>query len=257
VAKRVWSVVSGKGGVGKTTFVANWGAHLAAAGQSTWLLDADLGIGDLDVVLGATLPGVLHEAWQPGGNTEFREAISANLFATGNQAGTGFQFMDDWDMAAASLKAKLEASDSANIILDTTSGLTPWTQPLLSVATDVLMVVGADPSSVSGAFAFVSTLHKLGWQPQLHLVVNRAPDEQAAKNVYRRLQQALSGNLNMRIEFAGWLPEDNAVGTHARRRELVVTQSPRSRYARQLAKISDALLASDAADSPAPLAQAA
>jgi septum site-determining protein MinD len=217
---RVYAIASGKGGVGKTTTVANLGAVLAAGGYETAVVDADLGMGNLAGVLGVdadakpTINDVL------AGTAEAADAIRPG--PAGLSVLPASADLDDFASADPShLAALLEAIDASVVLLDTSAGLSHDSVEPLRVADEVLLVSTAERGALSDTAKTREVAARFD-TPVAGVVVTRAVLETDdggsadARTVADRLG----------VPVRGTVPEDPAVSAAAETGDPLLAAAP-------------------------------
>lgn len=231
---KVVAVTSGKGGVGKTFFSANLAAALTRRGLKVLVLDADLGLANLDVVLNLYPKITLHDVFT--GKATLEEAI---LKAPGGfsviLAGSGMveysrltpEVRDDF------LKLMQEVVPRFDVVLlDTGAGISDVVLFAVSLASDVLLVATPEPTSLTDAYATIKVLATQQQRQQVRLVVNQAVRPGDGKNITAQLQQVLNrfitsrSGQNLRLVHMGDIPSDPSVKEAIMRRQLLLVSAP-------------------------------
>jgi flagellar biosynthesis protein FlhG len=237
-------VTSGKGGVGKTTVSINLACALARQRHRVMLLDADLGLANVDVLLGLSARRTLADVLD--GQCELADIVLDGPHglrvvpaASGIQ---GLAELDNFTRAGLiSAFSALEASIDY-LIVDTAAGIAANTLHFCDAAHEVLVVVCDDPASITDAYATIKVLHQRSRRTRFRVLVNMAGDEQLAMRPYRRLLEVTTRYLDVSLDFAGWVPFDAEVRAAVRRRQAVVSAYPASRAAqafKNLARATD------------------
>ena len=219
----VFSVTSGKGGVGKTNIAVNLACSLARAGKRVLLLDADLGLANVDVVMGITPPYNLFHLFHEGVSLEdvlfqtdygFKilpaaSGVSEMLALTPGQKSTLLESMD-------SLEEELDY-----LIVDTGAGINDNVLYFNLASQQRLIVLTPEPTSLTDAYALIKVLRQNHQVNHFKILVNMAQDEKTAKEVYTRLYKACDHFLaGVSLDYVGFIPRDPAV------RASVVAQKP-------------------------------
>lgn len=231
---KVVAVTSGKGGVGKTFFSANLAAALTRRGLKVLVLDADLGLANLDVVLNLYPKITLHDVFT--GKATLEEAI---LKAPGGfsviLAGSGMveysrltpEVRDDF------LKLMQEVVPRFDVVLlDTGAGISDVVLFAVSLASEVLLVATPEPTSLTDAYATIKVLATQQQRQQVRLVVNQAVRPGDGKNITAQLQQVLNrfitsrSGQNLRLVHMGDIPSDPSVKEAIMRRQLLLVSAP-------------------------------
>ncbi|MEN9893500.1 MAG: flagellar synthesis regulator FleN [Pseudomonadota bacterium] len=245
---RVLAVTSGKGGVGKTQVGANLAAALARGGQRVLVLDADLGLANLDVVLNLSARITLHQVFT--GEADVREAL---VDAPGGfhalLAGSGLveysrltpEVRDRLQRLLQQLRPYLVV-----IVLDTGAGLSDVVLYTVSLADEVLVVTTPEPTALADAYATIKVLDRHQRPRPLHLLVNQVQRAGEGAALAAQLQQVLDryvGPRPPRLRLLGEVPADTAVRDCVLRRQLLLEQAPGSPAALALALAASRLMA--------------
>ena len=231
---RITAITSGKGGVGKTFIAANLAAALARMGQRVLVLDADLGLANLDVVLNLHPKITLHDVF-----TGKRPLADAVLPAPGGfsvlLAGSG---MVEYSRLTPHVREQLQAVIEEvaprfdRVLLDTGAGISDVVLYTVSLAQDALIVATPEPASMTDAYATIKVLATTQGRRRVQLVVNQAVKPLDGRNVRNQLQQVVDRYVNpaldsaMQIELLGSLPADAAVREAVHRRQLISIVAP-------------------------------
>ena len=236
VHPHIMAVTSGKGGVGKTFVSANLAAALARTGRRVLVLDADLGLANLDVVLNLFPKITLHDAFT--GKSTLTDAI---LPAPGGfhvlLAGSG---MVEYSRMTPEVRDQLQkviaevAPRFDHVLLDTGAGISDVVLYTVSLAGEVLVVVTPEPTSLTDAYATIKVLATTQGRRKINLLVNQARKLGEGRAVRQQLQQVVDRYVNpgldrpVRLDLLGEVPSDNAVRESVQRRQLMLEALPGS-----------------------------
>ena len=231
---RITAITSGKGGVGKTFLSANLAAAMARQGERVLVLDADLGLANLDVVLNLFPKITLHDVFT--GKNTLAEAI---LPAPGGfhvlLAGSG---MVEYSRLTPEVREQLVAVIHEvvprfdRILLDTGAGISDVVLYTISLADEVLVVATPEPTSLTDAYATIKVLATTQGRRDLRLIVNQVSKAGEGRVIRGQLQQVVDRYVSptvdvpVKLEFVGEIPMDNAVRDAVRRRQLMVECLP-------------------------------
>jgi flagellar biosynthesis protein FlhG len=243
---RITAVTSGKGGVGKTFVAANLAAALAARGERVLVLDADLGLANLDVVLNLTPKVTLHDVFT--GKATLDEALTevAGGF-TVLLAGSG---MVEYSRLTPEVRDKLidtlktVAPRFDRVLLDTGAGISDVVLYTVSLADEVLVVVTPEPTSMTDAYATIKVLAASQKRRAIRIVVNQRVPGTEARGITAQLQQVIDRYVSpgldapLTLELVGDVPADDAVRDAVRRRQLLGDSFPGSPAARAVAALA-------------------
>lgn len=247
------AVTSGKGGVGKTFISANLAAALTRRGQRVLVLDADLGLANLDVVLNLYPKTTLHDVFT--GKCDLEAAI---LPAPGGfsvlLAGSGLveysrltndvreQLLDIIDR----MKPRFDY-----IILDTGAGISDVVLFAVSLASDVLVVATPEPTSLTDAYATIKVLATQQARRVIKLAVNQVARQGEGRTIRGQLQQVVdryvspmlgAGAESLKLDLIGEVPTDPAVREAILKRQLLTEALPGSPAALGVGQLADKLL---------------
>ena len=231
---RIIAVTSGKGGVGKTFVSANLAAALTRRGQRVLVLDADLGLANLDVVLNLHPKITLHDVFT--GKSSLEDAVIA---APGGfsvvLAGSGMveysrltpEVRNQFLNVIQSLAPRFDV-----ILLDTGAGISDVVLFSVSLASEVLIVATPEPTSLTDAYAAIKVLAMQQKRQHVRMVVNQAARPGDGRAITSQLQQVLerfgatgSGRPRRLIHMGG-IPADLAVRDAVMRRQLLLLNTP-------------------------------
>jgi flagellar biosynthesis protein FlhG len=247
---RITAVTSGKGGVGKTFISVNLAAALARQGRRVLVLDADLGLANLDVMLDLVPKITLHDVFT--GKSSLEDAI---LPAPGGfsalLAGSG---MVEYSRMTPEVRDQLlQVIDTVaprydHVILDTGAGISDVVLYAVSLADEVLVVVTPEPTSMTDAYATIKVLASTQARTLVKLVVNQTRRHGEGRTVCQQLQQVIDRFVNpglataVRLELMGQVPLDIAVRDSVLRRQLLLESLPGSPAALAVAAVGTRLL---------------
>ena len=251
---RIIAITSGKGGVGKTFVSANLAAALTRRGLRVLVLDADLGLANLDVVLNLHPKITLHDVFT--GKSSLDDAVIA---APGGfsvvLAGSGMveysrltpEVRNQFLSVIQTLAPRFDV-----ILLDTGAGISDVVLFSVSLASEVLIVATPEPTSLTDAYAAIKVLAMQQQRQHIRIVVNQTARPGDGRAITSQLQQVLerfvttNSGRPLRLIHMGDIPADNAVREAVMRRQLLllhVAGCPAALAISQLAgKIEEALL---------------
>ncbi|MEO7115120.1 MAG: MinD/ParA family protein [Caldimonas sp.] len=245
----ILAVTSGKGGVGKTFFSANLAAALARQGEKVLVLDADLGLANLDVVLNLTPKLTLHDVFT--GTATLDQAI---LAAPGGfsvlLAGSG---LVEYSRLTPHVREQLVeiietiAPRFDRILIDTGAGISDVVLHAISLADDVLVIATPEPTSMTDAYATIKLLATQQERRTLRLVVNQVSVNGEGRTIRKQLQLVVDRfvvphlddgrGAAVTLDLLGEIPTDPAVRDAVKRRGLLLEITPGSPAAKAVAAI--------------------
>lgn len=238
---RVISFTSGKGGVGKTHTVVNVGLALAGMGKSVLVLDADLGLANIDVLLGLEVHHTLEDVLCG------RKGIEEIVLQTSSgmaiiPAASGVESMCQLSAQQhAILLSEIEkiAWQYDYLLVDTPAGIGRDVLFFNSASSEIACIINGDPTSLTDAYALIKVMVQNYNEKEFHVIVNNVSTEYQARKAFRRLQDAVDKFLKARLNYLVHIPADEAVAESIAQRNSVVTIFPSSAAARSLVRLAE------------------
>jgi flagellar biosynthesis protein FlhG len=243
-ATKVISITSGKGGVGKTAVVVNIGICLARSGNKVLILDADLGLANVDVVFGLTPAYNLNHFFS--GETDLE-----SIMVKGPHdirilpAGSGLQSFIQLD---SDHKLKLlDGLDSLNIdfdylLIDTEAGISENVTYFNTAAQEILLVTTPDPTAITDVYALMKLLSTRYHEKHFNLAVNMVVNEEEALDVYRKLSIVSNRYLDISIDYFGSIPYDRQMSEAIRKQQAIVELYPQGAIASAFTALAERIV---------------
>jgi flagellar biosynthesis protein FlhG len=247
---RVIAVCSGKGGVGKTHISANLAVLAAKKGLRVLILDADLGLANVEILYG------IKPRYNIGHLLDGSLPID-QILAQGPHgicvlpSGSGVQGLSRLDDAQKlRLVTALDPLEDRFdlVVIDASAGIGENVMFFTSAAQEALLVVTPEPTSFTDAYATVKVLCQQAGVRHFSVIVNQAPSEAAARDLYGKLTQVTERFLAAQMRYVGWLPRDENVHRAAMAQRPLVDLYPASPSARALGVVATKIF-----DEPAPV----
>lgn len=239
--KKAIAVVSGKGGVGKSNFSLNFAIALSKRGAKVLLIDMDIGMGNLDILMGSapdltiidyfekeiplekiimTGPNGIHYIAGGSGLASFVKLGEAELD----------QFFEDLEMSF---------EDYEYLIFDMGAGIREDLLPFLLSVDEVFVITTPEPTAITDAYAMMKYVHLLDSRIPLYVVVNKARSIKEGAETIQRLSKVVNQFLGRRLISLGILPDDLMVQKAVRRQIPFVNLNEKSPVSRSLIEITD------------------
>lgn len=228
------AVTSGKGGVGKTSVVVNLATALARLRQRVAILDADFGLGNVDVLLGLTPRA--HLGHLLAGEKQIQDiVVPGPLGVQVIPASSGLRDLTalkphQWERLQAAIEAVRSQLDF--LLIDTAAGISDNVITLLCGSERVLVVTSLEPSAVVDAYAMLKILAIEQAGAEVGILVNGARDADEADLVFRQLDVAASRFLGSHPVYYGYVAHDAAVREATLAQRAIVDHCPQSAASR-------------------------
>lgn len=230
------AITSGKGGVGKSNIALNLAIALAQFKHSVCLLDANLGLGNIDLLCG--LNGYWNLAHVINGARTLREITLEGPAGVHVIPGaSGLHEVADCPAAAQrDVLAQLEELEQQHdfLIIDTGTGIHRSVRQFVSAADTILVVTTAEPTSIADAYATIKALTAGPLSSEPQVLVNQSDSTEQARDIVSRLQQTARTFLHTTIGSSGFIPRDAGVVQAVVRRVPFVVADPRSPASRAI-----------------------
>lgn len=228
---RVIAITSGKGGVGKTNISANLAYSLSHAGKRVLVLDADIGLANMDVILGLTPKYNINHVLL--GEKSLAEVIVSgpgNVKILPSASGIAA-------LAELSRGQKLFLFNELNdlneefdfLLIDTAAGISANVMYFNMAAKEIIVVVSPEPTSLTDAYALIKLLYQGHDEKRIMLLVNMVSGSEEAIQVYNKINRATEHFLDLRVEYLGYIQRDEKVGEAVRRQKPFAEIYPQTR----------------------------
>ena len=241
---RVIAITSGKGGVGKTNIAVNLAIALQRRGHRVLVIDADLGMANVDILLGASSRKHLLDLLQPEVKLDdvIVETPHGVQYISG---GSGIEKALEYDHAEKVLLQQKLADCAARadlIIVDTGAGLGRNVMDFILAADEVLLVTTPEPTSRTDAYAVMKAYSIYAAQKNLRLIINRVYEQKESREVALKLQRAAEKFLHMPVDCLGYVFEDTSVTKAVRKQLPLLKAEPNAAAARCIDALAESLL---------------
>lgn len=238
---QVIAVTGGKGGVGKSNISVNLGIALAEKGKRVVLLDADLGLGNLDVLLGITARHTLQDVL--AGECDLRDVlvngpggIRIVPASSGTQRMTQLSPMEH----AGLINAFSELGDQIDVlIVDTAAGISESVVSFLRASQELLLVVCDEPTSITDAYALIKLMNRDYGTNRFRILANQVSGEQEGRVLFDKLTRVTERFLDVALQYVGIVPYDEAVKKSVQRQKAVLEAYPRGKASVAIRGLAD------------------
>jgi flagellar biosynthesis protein FlhG len=238
---KVIAVTGGKGGVGKTNVTLNTAISLAQQGKRVMVLDADLGLANVDVLLGLRVEKNLSHVLS--GECTLDEVLVEGPYGIKIAPATsGSQSMTELTPTehAGLIRAFSELQSQIDVLLvDTAAGISDMVLSFSKASQDIMMVVCDEPTSLTDAYALIKILNKEHGVFRFKIVANMVRSMREGDELFSKLTKVTNRFLDVALELVAVIPFDENVRKSVRKQKAIVEAFPTSPAAmaiRRLAK---------------------
>ena len=227
---RVIAVTGGKGGVGKTNVSINLAIAMSEMGKRVMILDADLGLANIDIALG------LHPEYDLSHVLRGERSLSeVTLDGPGGirviPASSGVKQMAELSPAEHTglINAFSEISNDLDVlVVDTAAGISDTVVSFSRAAQELVVVVCDEPASITDAYALIKLLNREYGVNRFRILANMARSIQEGRDLYNKLFRVTDRYLDVMLNYMGSIPYDESLRKAVKAQKAVVQAYPRS-----------------------------
>ncbi|MGD6842044.1 MinD/ParA family protein [Bacillus infantis] len=228
IESKTLAVISGKGGVGKTNFTLNFALSLAAKGHSVLVMDMDIGMGNLDILLGSSSRFNITDFFQK--NVPLSEVITRGPegldYVTGGSALGSLMKLSSADLTRFEEQFTALIGRYDYILLDMGAGISEESLQFILSVNEIIVIVTPEPTSIMDAYSAIKYINIQDSEIPVSLAINRSFSAAEGRSIYARLNNALEKFLGKSAGLLGIIPDDKKV------QEAVIKQVPFLLYSR-------------------------
>ncbi|PKL19418.1 MAG: ATP-binding protein [Spirochaetae bacterium HGW-Spirochaetae-5] len=239
-ATRTIVITSGKGGVGKTSLSVSLAIAIAQDGKSVTLLDADLGLANINVILGIIPKYNLYHVIK--GKKKLKDIIIEVPEGIKIIAGaSGFQQLANLDVKQRDefIHSIAELANDDFLIVDTGAGISQNVLSFVMAADEVIVVTTPEPTAITDAYGIIKAIASQSNEKHIKLIVNRAQSVAEGKRVAQRVINIAGQFLNIKVEELGFVYEDLYVPKSVRNQKPFIVSYPNSKASGCVKVIAD------------------
>ena len=236
---RIITVTSGKGGVGKSNIVVNVSIALQKMGKKVMIFDADIGMGNDDILMGCSSKYNVFDVISKG--KEIEDVVLTGPFGVkllpGGSALTKVEDLTEIqrDMFINKLTS-LTGLDY--IIMDTGAGVNKSVLGFIACCEDLVIVTTPEPTSLTDAYSLLKAVKHFNIKNSAKVIINRSLDNNEANLTFNKFNNAVTKFLHMKLEYLGKISDDKKLAYAVRAQQPVVVSYPNSEAARDITSIA-------------------
>lgn len=240
---RAIAVAGGKGGVGKTTVAVNLGMSLAMAGRDVMLLDADMGLANVDVLLGLAPSRHLGHLLDGSASLEelLLDAPHGLKIIPGGSGARRLAQLGNGEHAAVIRAFDELPRPPEYLLVDTAAGLSDNVAMFAAATDDVVLVVCDEPASLTDAYALIKVLSRDFGVRRFRFVANLVRNLGEARALHQKLAKVSDRFLDVVLDFFGFVPQDERLKQAIRRQSAVVDLWPAARSSQAFKQLAGAV----------------
>ncbi len=241
--RKAITITSGKGGVGKSSIVSNMAYILGNMNKSTYILDADLSLGNIDIMFGVVPKYNIKNVMD--GTRNINEIITDGpcgiKIIPATSGISEFSHLSDEErrLLLSSIQGLPEYD---YLLVDTSAGISSNVVYFNTMSENIFVVITPDPASITDSYAVIKVLHKKTGRKDFNVIVNMVRDEKEALEIYRNILSVTDKFLDVYLDYFGYVPQDRNVNAATRRQKLWVEQYPDTYATQALVQICNRLV---------------
>jgi flagellar biosynthesis protein FlhG len=230
------AVSSGKGGVGKSNFVVNSAYLIAKKGKKVLVFDADINLGNVDVLLNLNVKNNIRDYLY--GKSNIEQVIIKNIYGFDIfPASSGFndlsKLSDEQISKIVDIFVNID-NQYDYILFDTGAGISDIVIKLAAMADFFIVITQPEPAAITDAYALIKVVtHEEGIN-KAYLVLNRIHNNGVDNKIYENLKRIIDKFLNIKLIFLGSIREDRNINSAIISQKLICKELPKSHYTADL-----------------------
>lgn len=240
---RVIAITSGKGGVGKTNFTVNLGIALTRLGKKVVIIDADLGLANIDVILGLVPKTNLGQVIK--GQKTLKEIIiegpeGLQIIA----GGSGVQELanlEEWQIERFIYSLEELDGSSDIVLIDTGAGLTTNVLSFVLAADEVIVITTPEPTALTDAYAIIKVIASKNKKTAINLIVNRAQSDLEGEETTEKLITVTKHFLDIQLNSLGIIRDDSNISKAVKRQKPFLLSYPDTVASKNVSELAVAL----------------
>jgi len=242
---QVICVSSGKGGVGKTSITVNVAVALAQAGKRVLLVDGDLGLANVDIVLGLSVKHTVRETVEEGAAlSDILVQIAPDFFVLPASSGVP-------EMASLSVEEQTFLTNALEdimgdfdyVLIDCAAGIGESVLWFNRWADHSAVILAPDPTSMTDAYALIKVMAAQFGRQEFHLIVNNVRSQKEGAELFKSMSAVLKNFLRIEPELLGMIPSDPTVSKAIRAQKPFLSTAPEAKASKAVKVLAAQIIA--------------
>lgn len=236
---KIITVTSGKGGVGKSNFVVNLAITIQRLGKKVLIFDADIGMGNDDVLMGFMPKYNVFDVIL--NNRDIEEVVVTGPFGVKLlPGGSGLSRLDELteEQRNRFLNKLSIIEDVDYVIMDTGAGINRSVLGFVACCEDLIILTTPEPTSLTDAYSLLKAVNHFKLKSSAKVVINRVMDEKEAKITFNKFNNAVTSFLKMELDYLGLISEDRKLVQAVRAQEPLVVAYPNCEASQDISRIA-------------------
>ena len=239
---KIITVTSGKGGVGKSNFVVNLGIALQKQGKKVLIFDADIGMGNDDVLMGVYPKYTIFDVLK---GKDIKDIVVEGAYGIKLLAGgSGINQVEDLQPHERTLFLnKIESlTEFDYILMDTGAGINRSVLAFIACSDELVIITTPEPTSITDAYSLVKATDHFKLKEKAHLVVNKSFTKQEGEQTYAKFKRAVNRFLKVEMNYLGCILDDKKLVMGVREQTPFVVSYPNSEASKAIEEIAGKFL---------------
>jgi len=243
---KVVTITSGKGGVGKTNLTVNLAIALKKIGKRVLIIDADLGLSNVEVLLGTSPKYNVRDVLE-GKKDIFsivEEGPMGVNFISGGSGIVDLANLDEEKLMRLIECAQLINSSFDIVLIDTGAGISRNVMEFVMISDEVIVITTPEPTSITDAYAIIKAIITRNFDHKINLLINKVNGTKEAEEIFFRLNGVIKRFLQREVEYIGYIEENSIVSKSVIKQVPFMISYENSSISRQVENVAKKLVMS-------------
>lgn len=237
------TIASGKGGVGKSNIVVNTAISLTKKGKKVMILDADIGMSNIDILLDIKISDTIISVINGVKNLD-DIIVNSKYGVSVISGGSAINHIEDFSNIQREKFIELIESivDVDYLIIDTGAGLNKTLLSFISCSNEFILITTPEPTSITDAYSLLKASSNLMIKDKASIIINRVSSISEVKNTFNRIKNVSDKFLNIELSLKGYLIEDKKISLCVKKQIPFTIEHQNSEISRCIYDISDKII---------------